>query len=568
MRLWVRSTFRSPWRRTDVGTVRASASVNLVTFYNPHQRLPQQEYTSRSRSRSYYVELQKPLQVQFFVDPESSQVVVHRIFAGCTRTECRLLQPGDTLLSAGPVDSRHGKWSSDELSALLPALMDDSSLQCIMERPPRSPGSREGYIWYALGAAGETCSEAVAMGALADHSVLVVPQQGEPRRPGRQLLTSFHRIRQGEAQFLRRLARPEQWRRNVNVCRAVPPLELRFPPPAQDAAQPYNGAPRGGHTPPLAARAVLPWLVIVQGMLDAEGAVAVAAELGLQTVDVVRVAMGPGGWPRLRGSPLHVSPLSAFIGVVCGVHAAAVRLGVTGRGIMRNGGRTAVLVHAPHQAPGYAATVMAAVLHWVGCLPLAESAAVAGERCASEVDVGLIRAATAKLAREAAFRPRPLRVTWPYGGDGSVVLAIDAAGKPRREAPCTASRGLVPLPDSRQRYYTPGPADAQAATRHVVINPGAGDGPIEIPMHCSKQGAHTAEVWVHPKHTATTLRYAFRVQSIRSVDPALPLSWGVGGQMMHTLAVPAARVLRTEEVAAARREAARSVRMLRRSSFL
>lgn len=142
-----------------------------------------------------------------------------------------------------------------------------------------------------------------------------------------------------------------------------------------------------GHATPLGARAVLPWLVVVQGLLDAEAAVSVAAELGLHTVDVVRIASGPGGRPRLRGAPHHLSPLTAFVNVVCGVHAAAVRLGVTGRASMRNGGRSAVLLHAPHKMPGFAATVVAAVLHWIGCLPLAESVAVARERCASEVDV-------------------------------------------------------------------------------------------------------------------------------------------------------------------------------------
>lgn len=126
------------------------------------------------------------------------QVVVHRILAGCTKAESRLLQPGDSLLCAGDVHSVQGRWGSEALATLLPALMDDSSLACVMQRPRRSPGRREGYVWYACGVSGGACSDAVAMGALADHSVLVVPQQGEPRRPGRQMLVTYHRTRQGE----------------------------------------------------------------------------------------------------------------------------------------------------------------------------------------------------------------------------------------------------------------------------------------------------------------------------------------------------------------------------------
>lgn len=131
-------------------------------------------------------------------DYKYMQVVVHRILAGCTQAESRLLQPGDSLLSAGTVESSQGRWNPKALAALLPALMSDSSIGCVMQRPRRSPGRREGYIWYAYGASGDACSDAVAMGALADHSVLVVPQQGEPRRPGRQMFVSYHRMRQGE----------------------------------------------------------------------------------------------------------------------------------------------------------------------------------------------------------------------------------------------------------------------------------------------------------------------------------------------------------------------------------
>lgn len=131
---------------------------------------------------------------------------MHRILAGCTQVEYRLLQPGDSLLSAGAVESSQGRWSPEALAALVPALMGDSSLGCVMQRPKRSPGSREGYIWYAKGASGDACSDAVAMGALADHSVLVMPEQGEPRRPGRQIFVSYHRMRQGEVRHPPRLS--------------------------------------------------------------------------------------------------------------------------------------------------------------------------------------------------------------------------------------------------------------------------------------------------------------------------------------------------------------------------
>lgn len=128
-------------------------------------------------------------------------MVVHRIFSGCTKAEHRLLQPGDSLLCAGDVESSDGRWNSDALAALLPALMDDSSLGCVMERPRRPPSRREGYIWYSQGVSGEASSDAVAFGTLADHSVLVIHQQGEPRRPGRQLFVSYHRMRRGEVRW-------------------------------------------------------------------------------------------------------------------------------------------------------------------------------------------------------------------------------------------------------------------------------------------------------------------------------------------------------------------------------
>lgn len=324
----------------------------------------------------------------------------------------------------------------------------------------------------------------------------------------------------------------------------------------------HADAPRGHHTTRLAARAVLPWLVVVQGLLDAEGAVSVAAEFGLQTVDVVRVARGPGPRPRLRGTPAHVSPLTAFIDVVCCVHAAAMRLGVSSRGSMRAGSRAAVLLHAPTKAPGFAATAVAACLHWVGCMPLGESVAAAQERCGSEVDVvrpcmheqtplqtasclaprdagsgarcalwsswcmchvsgctthvqglharnflaaasparcmqGIIKAATAKMALELAFQPQPVRIVWPYGGSGSVVLMLDPSNQGSAErSPAAAPRPRTVPPAYGPYREAPGPADARADVADVVINPGVTSGLIEIPMEQQEQGAHTAQLWV------------------------------------------------------------------------
>ena len=118
---------------------------------------------------------------------------------------------------------------------------------------------------------------------------------------------------------------------------------------------------------------------------------------------------------------------------------------------------------------------------------------------------GIIKAATAKMAREAAFQPRQVRVTWPYGGSGGVVLAIDTAGPLRGEpapapAPAAGRPCRSPPPVRRPPCEAPGPADTRAAAQDIIINPGAAGGLIEIPMDRSEQGVHTAEVWVRFSH--------------------------------------------------------------------
>ena len=83
------------------------------------------------------------------------QVVVHRIFSSCNKSEALLLQPGDSLLLAGEVSTSASGWDPITLSKLLRVLMDDSSkLGCVFRRPERPPGKRQGYVWYAAGVSG------------------------------------------------------------------------------------------------------------------------------------------------------------------------------------------------------------------------------------------------------------------------------------------------------------------------------------------------------------------------------------------------------------------------------
>lgn len=127
------------------------------------------------------------------------QVVVHRIFSSCNKSEALLLQPGDSLQMAGEVSTSASGWDHVALSKLLRVLMDDSSkLGCVFRRPERPPGKRQGYVWYASGVSGCMSTQGGALGMLADHSVLVVPQTDDSRPAGRQLRVCFHHLRQGE----------------------------------------------------------------------------------------------------------------------------------------------------------------------------------------------------------------------------------------------------------------------------------------------------------------------------------------------------------------------------------
>lgn len=241
----------------------------------------------------------------------------------------------------------------------------------------------------------------------------------------------------------------------------------------------------GGYPPPkpTSAHAVLPWLLVVRGSPEQRGLAAICAHFGKCSIDIVSLSADAQLRPRLKGALATRSPLDAFVDAVCGMHAAAIRAGLPPRskewgqeGSAWGDGAWGrkdwgVALSAPVDAPDAAATVVAACLHWLGCLPLEESVAVARKRCASDVNEvcassvstcstvcmrnnrdtcisasvywcmgvyccmdgtvqwavqGLIRAATCKLAREFTFQPHPLRVTWPYGGSDDVVLMINA----------------------------------------------------------------------------------------------------------------------------------------------
>jgi hypothetical protein len=127
------------------------------------------------------------------------QVVVHRIFSSCSKRESLLLQAGDSLLSAGEVSASASGWDQQALSKLLRVLMDDTSkLGCVFRRPERPPGKRKGYVWYASGASGCMSTQGGALGMLAEHSVLVIPQADTSRPTGKQLRICFHHLRHGE----------------------------------------------------------------------------------------------------------------------------------------------------------------------------------------------------------------------------------------------------------------------------------------------------------------------------------------------------------------------------------
>lgn len=121
---------------------------------------------------------------------------------------------------------------------------------------------------------------------------------------------------------------------------------------------------------------------------------------------------------------------------------------------------------------------------------------------------GIIRAATAKMAREVAFQPRLVRVVWPYGGSGNVVLSLDPSVPGKCEPPAAAEAAAaghrpraVPSAYSPRRE-APGPVDARAAAQDTIVRPGSAGGPLEIPMTRVEQGAHTAEVWVRTARPA------------------------------------------------------------------
>jgi hypothetical protein len=142
---------------------------------------------------------------------------------------------------------------------------------------------------------------------------------------------------------------------------------------------------------------VLPWLLVVHGPLERGQVTSTCAHFGKCTLDIVRLTVDEKLRPRLRGSAPTRSPLDAFVDAVCGMHAAAIRAGLPP---LRQWGRVAsqwgdgtwgskdwgVALAAPVESPDAAATVVAAFLHWLGCLPLEESIAVACKRCASNVN--------------------------------------------------------------------------------------------------------------------------------------------------------------------------------------
>lgn len=101
------------------------------------------------------------------------------------------------------------------------------------------------------------------------------------------------------------------------------------------------------------------------------------------------------------------------------------------------------------------------------------------------------------MALELAFQPRRVRIVWPYGGSGNVVLALDPsdAGSAGPAANAEPRTRTTP-PAYGPCRGAPGPADARANAADVVINPGVTSGLIEVPMERQEQGAHTAEVWV------------------------------------------------------------------------
>lgn len=142
---------------------------------------------------------------------------------------------------------------------------------------------------------------------------------------------------------------------------------------------------------------MLPWLLVVRGTLEQRGLSAICAHFGKCSIDIVHLSTDDQLRPRLKGALGTMSPLDAFVDAVCGVHAAAMRAGLLPRQRWGKGGSQwgdgawgrkdwGVALAAPADAPDAAATVVAACLHWLGCLPLEESVAVARKRCASDVN--------------------------------------------------------------------------------------------------------------------------------------------------------------------------------------
>lgn len=433
---------------------------------------------------------------------------------------------------------------------------------------------------------------------------------------------------------MRRFARPQSWRHALNVCMHVPPLTLSSDPAPTKPPSTWTIAGKDGYPPPkpTSAHAVLPWLLVVRGSLKQGGLEAMCAHYGKCSLDIVRLSADAEQRPRLWGAHPTKSPLDAFVDAVCGTHAAAVRAGLPprlkwGTSCSHSGDGYwgpkdwGVALAAPAEAPDAAATVVAACLHWLGCLPLDESIAVARKRCDSNVNEGLIHAATSKLARERTFRPQPLRVTWPYGGSDDVVLLIDSSthsnssgngaksssdrngyGSRSSNGSMVSERAVNPPHDRHSPWqprsngstaglkrnqsallaevtYTGSKGEGHGSSRggngksngssaHESGHVKEVEGCQQIIMERSQSGLYYADLLVRPHRTRKQVRYAFNVRGIRGVDPAQPLTKSEDGQLMNVAAVTPRHLPAALETHVARVEAARLVMLMRRNNVL
>lgn len=556
--------------------------------------------------QQYLVEASKPLRIVFAYDDDTSKVFVHRVLADCSPGEAALVTQGDWLIRADNLSVPGGKWRGDQLSLLLIALTKSkkSTVTLALQRPASFHGRRPPYIWYGEGKTGEllaSCSDD-------EFEPVHNADASAGRGSGRCLVCSFYNFARGRAISRRRLARPQAWReahahcvqqspllmfkapgaeercgRSACVVEVFRPSDAVAAPPPSSEEQSANIVPfRTGvrlesakRTGPRTVRAILPWLLLGMGRISEAEINAVATEFGLSSIVEVPMRQNKRGAPSLL-QPSRGSDLDQFIDCVAALHRPAISLGLAVCGRFPSPD-AAVLMYCSANMGRQAATLLAAYLHWLGRLSFLESVQLAQLSCGEVPDRGLLRKATAKLARESSLRRQSREVVWPYGGEHAMFVAAASHSRLPRAAPARATpaahNGTQQAswperpPSSRSAPYVAGngphagPADPSGAEPQAAHEWGAlGYAGGSVPMVRQEDGQHALRVQLRPQRRPTRLLYCFKIDGMLHVDPAAPHERAPDGSIMNVLPGAQLRTSRGDELRLARREAVHRVR--------